>query len=139
MKKTIFVISIVIIIFVAVFGSLFIIDHNRMNNNQPVVFSTWGRRYAPPESISPKEATEIVRATLGKYDLETITNLDNPKIEEVIFDTPPQIAYFDNETDITGKTIYKITYNTTVDGLLGPVVTYVDKTSGKIIGADFRE
>ena len=32
-----------------VFGTLYAVDHQRMKNNEPVVFSTWGAKYAPPE------------------------------------------------------------------------------------------
>ena len=31
-----------------VFGTLYVVDHNRMKNNEPVVFSTWGAKYTHP-------------------------------------------------------------------------------------------
>lgn len=31
-----------------VFGTLYVVDHNRMKNNEPVVFSTWGTKYTHP-------------------------------------------------------------------------------------------
>ena len=46
---------------------------------------------------------------------------------------------FDESIDATGKSLYKITYNTELDGLLGPITFYVDKMSGIVIGADYRE
>lgn len=36
-----------------VFGTLYVVDHNRMKNNEPVVFSTWGKQYVPPVNDYP--------------------------------------------------------------------------------------
>ena len=36
-----------------VFGTLYVVDHNRMKNNEPVVFSTWGKQYDPPVNDYP--------------------------------------------------------------------------------------
>ena len=49
------------------------------------------------------------------------------------------MGFFGKEENLTGKTVYKITFNTTQDGLLGPIVLYVDKYNAKVIGTDFRE
>lgn len=48
-KKTIIIISLVVLIVVMVL-SAYAVDMNRMKNNKPVVFSTWGYDYAPPET-----------------------------------------------------------------------------------------
>ena len=53
-KKIIIVISIILIFVVAVV-SAYLIDKNRMNNNLPVVFSTWGYDYAAPEVINDEK------------------------------------------------------------------------------------
>lgn len=54
MSKKIFkiiIISIVIILIALVVA--YLVDRNRMNNNEPIVFSTWGYDYAPPETLYP--------------------------------------------------------------------------------------
>lgn len=56
-KKIIIIVSIIVILMLAV-GGAYLIDKNRMNNNKPVIFSTWGYQYAPPEVIG-----EIVKIT----------------------------------------------------------------------------
>lgn len=33
------------------FFVIFLMDTDRMNHNEPVIFSTWGHKYAPPKSI----------------------------------------------------------------------------------------
>ena len=47
-KKVLIVLSVLILIAVAI-GGAYAIDMNRMKNNKPVVFSSWGYDYAPPE------------------------------------------------------------------------------------------
>ncbi len=37
-----------IITIILIIGLMFFVDVNRMNNNDPVIFSTWGFKYAPP-------------------------------------------------------------------------------------------
>ena len=36
-----------------VFGTLYAVDHQKMKNNEPVVFSTWGKQYVPPVNDYP--------------------------------------------------------------------------------------
>ena len=142
MKKLRLVISIVLLVVFAVFVSLYVIDHKRMDNNEPVVFSTWGKKYSPPleaQEISPQAAIEIAKNELNEKSIETIINYDNPNIEEIVADTNLSICCFEENVDIVGKELYKISFNTIHDGLLGPIVFYVDKMGGKLIGAEFRE
>jgi hypothetical protein len=47
MKKKIKIIFIVLISVLVIIGTIFTIDHYRMNNDLPVLFSTWGRDYLP--------------------------------------------------------------------------------------------
>jgi len=139
MKKTLVVMSIVLIILLVIFCFLYVIDHIKMENNQPVVFSTWGKQYAPSEGIPPEMAIEIVKKKLDDKSIETIENLDNPKIEEIVFEKTPSIYCFKDKIKLIGKRLYKITFNTTQDGLLGPIVFYVDKHNGELIGVEYRE
>ncbi len=46
-KKVGIVIGVILIILLLVFGILYLVDLDRMANNEPVLFSTWGRKYAP--------------------------------------------------------------------------------------------
>ena len=48
-KKTGIAIICVVSLIGALFGALCIIDHCRMAEDKPVVFSTWGKKYAPKE------------------------------------------------------------------------------------------
>ncbi len=89
--------------------------------------------------ITTEQAVKNAREKLSDKEIETIINLENPKIEEVVLKGDTSIYLFDERIDATGKSLYKITYNTELDGLLGPITFYVDKMSGIVIGADYRE
>lgn len=47
-KKIIIIISIIVIMIIAIIGA-YMVDKNRMANNEPVVFSTWGYSYTAPK------------------------------------------------------------------------------------------
>ncbi len=92
-----------------------------------------------PSPVTKEEAIEIAKSMLDDKSKETITNFDSPKAEDMVFKTQPSIYLLQKKTNLAGKSVYKITFNTTQDGLLGPMVFYVDKNSGEIIGMDYRE
>lgn len=47
-KKIGYIIIAIVIILLVIVGSMYLVDLNKMKNNEPVVFSTWGRKYVPP-------------------------------------------------------------------------------------------
>ena len=50
MKKSFkWFIGIMVLLILAV-GSMYLVDYNRMQKNQPVLFSTWGYDYTTPKS-----------------------------------------------------------------------------------------
>ena len=102
-----------------------------------LIHSTYS--FNPKDDINAETAVKIAQKALDDKTIKTITNIDNPKIEEVIFNEKPSIYLFNVKTDATGIPLYKITFNTTQDGLLGPVVFYINKSGGEIIGMGYRE
>ena len=54
MKKSTKIILAVLIIIAIIIGTMFLIDLNRMKHNKPVIFSTWGRKYAPIAKVNTK-------------------------------------------------------------------------------------
>lgn len=46
-RKLLIFIIVLLIAFLAIFTTLYLIDVSRMNNNKPVLFSTWGKLYEP--------------------------------------------------------------------------------------------
>lgn len=65
------ILTIIILIFVIALGILYIIDNNNMKNNKHVIFSTWGKKYVPPDKKDPSNTTNIELENLPKeYSLE---------------------------------------------------------------------
>ncbi len=71
MKKAVIICASVVFALIAVFGAYYA-DMNRMSQNLPVIFSTWGYDYASPESdggaVNPDVQQSFV-ATVLKEDL----------------------------------------------------------------------
>lgn len=126
MKKMFLIMGIAFLVLAVVLCYSFVIEHNKMNVTNKI-------------EVTPNKAVENAKNMLGEKNIETITNYDNPAVEKMVFDTPPSMHCFKTKSDVVGKTLYKITFNTTQDGLLGPIVFYVDKSSGDVIGAEYRE
>lgn len=64
MNKKKIIVGIFILVIVAIVGTLYIIDLNRMKNDEPVFFSTWGYKYAP--SIKKEETKTNEYTFLGR-------------------------------------------------------------------------
>ena len=63
MKKSFkWFIGIMVLLILAV-GSMYLVDYNRMQKNQPVLFSTWGYDYTTPESEKGKTGNQAGNQT----------------------------------------------------------------------------
>ena len=94
--------------------------------------------------ISAKEAIMIAQNDLDETSKKTITNFDNPKIvgivgDENLFMHAPSSPKYVSQNKIVGKELYRVTFNTEQDGLLGPFVLYVDKYKGVLLGSGGRD
>ena len=88
------------------------------------------------KTVSEQEAIEIVKQYYEFFEEEkkVITNYDSPKVEIVTFEDNFNIGFWGGVTDIIGKELYQVTFNTEQDGLLGSKIWYVEKNTGKVIG-----
>lgn len=78
-KKFFVIILSVIIAFIVLFMLMYGIDINRMKNNKPVIFSTWGYSYVPPIDLKEDEIElAITDYLIQKGDSEPKHN-DNEK------------------------------------------------------------
>lgn len=59
-KRLLTIASAVIAALFIIFSALFLIDQNRMDNNKPVVFSTWEYKYAPSYDFPEEDLTDTV-------------------------------------------------------------------------------
>lgn len=114
MKKSTKIILAILIIIIIVIGSMFLIDLNRMKNNKPVLFSTWGRKYAPPATINVSTILGIVTsledeiepntAWCGTFNLIWNDLKNDLAKKDIIFN--PQLKVVDNLNKGTFNTSY---------------------------------
>lgn len=91
------------------------------------------------KQVSESEAIEIVKKYYELFEGEKkgILNYDNPEVEIVKFEDNLQVSFWGKTKNIAGKELYKITFHTGQDGLLGPEVWYVQKDTGEMIGRGY--
>lgn len=65
-KNTFIITLSVILIFIVMLIVMFSIDINRMKNNKPVIFSTWGYSYVPPIDLKEEE----IKLAIMNYIIE---------------------------------------------------------------------
>ena len=85
MNKKIIIGVTVILLVLLIFSIMYLIDINRMKENKPVVFSTWGYDYTPPEVL---EVLEIQDSTKTNNQFICATAL------EKIFEDSENEYYF---------------------------------------------
>lgn len=88
-KKLCIAILIIFLLGIILFG-MYLIDRNRMKNNKPVIFSTWGYQYVPPIDLPEKELNNAIlkfmvdRGDNEKHhkDAKTFASMDIYLIQE---------------------------------------------------------
>lgn len=141
MNKKKIIVGIFILVIVAIVGTLYIIDLNRMKNDEPVFFSTWGYKYAPSikkEETKTNEYTFLGRVidTLGIYEevswVKDVPGSIQITIEplegEEIRKTTDKIVIYLKEYDgnnYEAGTIVKVTYTGEVLKSDPPQVNYI--------------
>lgn len=97
MKKSILIsITIIVAITLAIFAA-YLIDMNCMENNKPVVFSTWGYDYAPPVGID--EIINISKEEMIINEKQAIYDVNNDYLNLTI----PDDWEFEIITDFTNS------------------------------------
>ena len=115
MKKKIIIVVLVIAVFLLVLGGMFFIDKNRIDNNKPVIFSTWGYDYAPPEDNPYTNNDEEL-----KFDVE-----DYVKNTEEYISKSGEIKIFDIDLteDIYGKEVTEFKQTLEIEEVFGSIMT----------------
>jgi len=71
MKKKIFLGILIICLIPAILFGMYITDKIRMENNKPVIFSTWGYSYVPPINLNEEAIkNEIMEFIVNRGDNE---------------------------------------------------------------------
>lgn len=78
-KKNFKIILSIIILFVVILVTLFCVDINRMKNNKPVFFSTWGYDYSPAINLHEEEIEIAIKNYLIKKSDDEPKHHENEK------------------------------------------------------------
>lgn len=89
-------------------------------------------------SKSDNEIREIAYQSLTDNEKTSIIDWKGASVEKYKAETKHTIAGPTGPVNIKSKDTYKVTFKTNMDGLLGPIVVYLDSNSYKILGSDFR-
>lgn len=137
MRKNIFkIIILVVVILAIIFGSMYLIDLNKMKNGEEVVFCTWGTKYAPILKEQQNENYQKYSKTITNVNLElNIPNEWKYKEEAIENDTYEyalklyknseeqyaMIYYYKNQFGVcgTGRTSKTITLNNGNEATIG--------------------
>lgn len=118
MKKSTLKIIILIFLIIIMFIIMYKIDMYKMKNNQPVIFSTWGYDYAPPETIYINENNN--QSTNESYFYGKVVESNEkyiivePNVGEIERKSSDKISIImeeNNETIYPVGTNVKITYS----------------------------
>ena len=74
MNKVVKIIIAIVLVVLIVVGIVFLIDLDRMNNNQEVLFSTWGRDYTPKTSRNNTTIENMVNNNISENKIGTNTD-----------------------------------------------------------------
>ena len=83
MKKKILIILSIIFLIALIIGAMYLIDMKRMKDNKPVLFSTWGYLYAPPENINETQENKEIENIDDFYNTSLTKDKDIRKLGEL--------------------------------------------------------
>ncbi|MFA9377898.1 MAG: hypothetical protein ACERKZ_14250 [Lachnotalea sp.] len=91
------------------------------------------------EMISQDQAISTAQLDISEETKAMITNYDTPEVEEITFSEEPNISKVEGAGEMVGNDFYTVTFHTTEEEIVGPIVYYIGKTNGKIYGGDWQE
>lgn len=91
------------------------------------------------ERISQEEAINTAQLDLSEETKATITNYETPEVEEITFTEEPNISKVEGAGKMAGNDFYVVTFHTTDEEVVGPIVYYIGKLNGKIYGGAWQE
>lgn len=84
------------------------------------------------------EIREIAYQYLSQRSKDTVIDKEDAIVEEYHPISVHKVFSPDGSVDITGKDLYKVTFQTTDEALLGPLIVYIDKKTYIAYGVDGR-
>ena len=142
MKKKILIIVTIILL---VIGGAYLIDKNRMKNNEEVLFSTWGAKYTPSLETNNKENDGKIVITHDKIEnlelLDRFLDNTNSYNENKVSDSITIVTYTTEGDEIIKTLKYskdEARYELTVDNLADKFAAKEDRKVETQIYSDLR-
>lgn len=101
-----------------------------------IVFS--GCSYGASSDKSPEEIRSLAYEHVREDGNQRILNEDTAEVVRILIEEEHQIMCKEGAIEIKGREVYKVTFRTTSDDLLGPIRVYLDVDSFDILGVDYR-
>lgn len=95
--------------------------------------------FTSQENDVKNDIREIAYQYLGEADKATLIDYENAEVEEYRCAGDHYVASLNGHINLKDKDTYKVTFNTSNDALLGPIIIYLDKTSYSVLGIDLRD
>lgn len=156
MKKRMLIVIAIFLVFVLMIGIMYAIDRDRMKNNKPVIFSTWGYRYTPPINLNEEQISKAINSYIvnrnesssKKYQDEKWFSASRIyKIEEkedattIVYAWVLEESYYKKDNEImkdSGSSIpYQFTLKKNEQGY--EVITYQTPRDGTYYAEDMKE
>lgn len=130
-NKILRIVGIILIVIILILMTLYMVDHIRMKNNQPVIFSTWGKKYAPPEErVTANTDINVVLTTedtitanttwCGTFQLIWNDLKNDLAKQDIVFTPQPEVVKslnrgLFNTSKISDDSYYKVYGNPTLE------------------------
>jgi hypothetical protein len=133
MKKSIFLTCFVIVlisIFSACKDKKTVVEKKEINQTTVGVTTS--------KTVEKEEISKILKKQISDSAKKEIVNINNPKVEDIVLRKAKGISIL-VDYSIVGKELYKVSYETKNDAILGPIIYYVQKNDGKIVAEGYRD
>ena len=123
MKKILKVVICILMVLIVGVGILYAVDRNRMKNNKPVIFSTWGVKYCPPHQITEQ----------NNINSKNYTKIEDANLKAKGVSTDILIRYNDM---LYGKSFGMIDYAGNINSAIGKIDKIIDTKYVPVINGE---
>ncbi|MFH5834630.1 hypothetical protein ACHAL6_00975 [Proteiniclasticum sp. C24MP] len=103
-----------------------------------ILISFSGCSYGESSDKSPEEIRSLAYEHVRGNGDERILNEDTAQVVRVLIEEEHQIMGREGAMNIQGREVFKVTFTTSNDDLLGPIRVYLDVDTYDVIGVDYR-
>ena len=130
MKRMLISLTLIICILLQITGCTKESIGNSKNENQTIETTA---------NKSENDIREIAYQSLSEDNKKTVISWKDGKVEQYKSTNDHSIGSPNGSVNIKGKDTYKVMFRTNNEGILGPIIIYIDKNSYSVLGGDLRD